>query len=361
MPAAALLTLIGGTAAIASPVEGGLAHGGSAHAPLAKSVNLTWHSFELINGWQSASKKLLKTGKPGWAIRNGVVYLRGAIKQPVVNGNATFAQLPKFARPARNLYIQVFTTGDVAGSLFVGSDGVLEAYNGNSFTFTSLAGVSFPTAAIKSHKLALKNGWQSSQSRYGTGDPSYSISHGVVYLSGSLQTAGSSQLATVLPKAARPNRQMFVSIYTFGGSTGWLQILHSGQVNVFGNQSGEYTSLANISFPVGGTKWHNFNLVDGWKSGQANFHTATPAYAVIDGVVYLDGSMFEVKDSVGFWTVLPSAVRTAGDVLNIEVFTTLGTVGAVAITSSFGLVNSMPFNNAQALTSLAAIAYPQGS
>src|SRR5215469_16865564 len=74
--AAALLTLVGGTAAAAAPAARNLPH------PATAATTLTWHPFTLINGWQSASQKELVTGKPEWAFRNGVVYFRGAIKQP---------------------------------------------------------------------------------------------------------------------------------------------------------------------------------------------------------------------------------------------------------------------------------------
>jgi hypothetical protein len=45
----------------------------------------------------------------------------------------------------------------------------------------------------------------------------------------------------------------------------------------------------------------------------------------------------------------------------IEVDAAAGTSGAVAITSSLGLVSSMPFSIAKAVTSLASIAYPLSS
>lgn len=354
VPAAALLTLAGGTAASAAPTAG--------HEPRPAAAKLTWHPFTLLNGWQSASAKLLVTGKPAWASRNGVVYFRGAIKQPTPGGSITFAKLPAAARPAHKLYIQVYTNGDEPGILYVGNGGTLDAQDGSAFTFTSLSAVSYPTAAVTSHKLTLKNGWTSSQSVYGTGNPSYGVSGGVVYLSGSLHASGSSQLATVLPKAARPARRMFISVYTFDGlSPGWLVILPTGKVYVFGSHAATYTSLADISYPAAGAKWHNFKLDGGWKSGQATFGTPAPEYAIINGIVYFNGSMTGTAAKNGLWTSLPTGVKTAADVLEIEVYTTNGSVGGIAVTDSFGLVSSMPFSNAQKFTSLAAIAYPQSS
>ncbi len=356
VPSAALLTLLGGSAAIAAPTAG---HG--PHAATAAAA-LTWHPFPLLNGWQSASKKLLVTGKPAWAYRNGVVYFRGAIEQPNASASDTFAKLPKYARPAHTLYITVYTNGDALGILYVGNGGTVEAFGGNAVTFTSLAAVSYPTAAVKSQTLTLKGGWTSSQSAYGTGNPSYAISGGVVYLSGSMHTGGSSQLAAVLPAAARPAHRMVILVYTFQGvAPGALEIMPTGKVYVFGSHAGGYTSLANISYPAAGAKWHNFKLEGGWKSGQATFGTASPAYTIINGIVYLDGSMSGAAATSGFWTTLPAGVRTPADVLEIEVYTTNASAGGIAVTNSFGVVNSVPFSNAQAFTSVAAIAYPQSS
>jgi hypothetical protein len=150
---------------------------------------------------------------------------------------------------------------------------------------------------------------------------------------------------------------MYLSVYTFDGSTGWLQILPNGQVNAEGSEAAQYTSLAGISFPVASTTWHSFKLEAGWKSGASRFSTAAPAYAVINGIVYTTGSMYQASGDTGLWTDLPAAARSK-DVLEIEVYTVDGTVGAVAITNSLGLVSSNPFSNAEALTSLAGIAYP---
>ena len=354
LPAAALLAVIGGTAAAAAPVHAGPPQARAHGAPALNAF--TWHPLALANGWKSASTTSLRTGTPAWGVKNGVVYLRGAVKQPTAGG-ATFATLPASARPAHNLYIQVYTQSDTPGILYIGSNGEMEAYSGNAVTFTSLSAVSYPAAAITPHKLTLKNGWASSQPNYGTGNPAYAVSRGVVYLSGSMHTGGTAQLAFVLPKAARPAHLMYLSVYTFDGSTGWLQIRPNGQVNAEGSGAAQYTSLAGISFPVAGTTWHNFKLEAGWKSGASRFSTAAPAYAVINGIVYTTGSMDQPVSGTGLWTDLPAAARST-DVLEIEVYTVNGTAGAVAITNSLGLVSSNPFSNAEAFTSLAGIAYP---
>jgi hypothetical protein len=153
---------------------------------------------------------------------------------------------------------------------------------------------------------------------------------------------------------------MWISVYAFDGTTGWLQILPDGDVDASGTEAADYTSLASISFPVASTTWHNFKLEAGWKSGASKFGTAAPSYAVINGVVYITGSMYQASGDTGLWADLPAAARST-DVLEIEVYMVDGTTGAVAITNSLGLVSSNPFSDAQAFTSLAGIAYPPSS
>ncbi len=183
----------------------------------------------------------------------------------------------------------------------------------------------------------------------------------MVYLSGSMHTGGTSRLAFVLPKAARPAAGMYISTYTFDGTTGWLHIQSTGQVYAEGASAAEYTNLANISFPVASTTWHRFTLTAGWKSAASQFHTAAPAYSVINGVVYLTGSMHQPVSGTGLWTFVPAPARTTGDVLEIEADASKGSTGSVAMTNSLGLVGSEPFSNARAFTSLAGIAYPPSS
>jgi len=79
--------------------------------------------------------------------------------------------------------------------------------------YTSLAGISFPAAADTVHKLALDNGWQSGEATFGTGDPSYWVSGGVVHLSGSvLQQTGTDDIFAVLPKADRPAHDLYIQV-----------------------------------------------------------------------------------------------------------------------------------------------------
>jgi hypothetical protein len=191
---------------------------GHAAAPQAA---LTWHSLTLANGWKSASTAKLNTGKPAWAIRDGVVYLRGAVTD-TVTGTSLFGQLPVAARPSRDLCIGVYTASDSTGDLFIGSDGSLEAYNGEATTFTSLATVSFPVASTKWHAFKLIADWRSGASRFRTGAPSHAVVSGVVFLAGSMyqSSAGTVGLWTDVPAAAQPRHVLEIKAYMLNGAAG---------------------------------------------------------------------------------------------------------------------------------------------
>ena len=359
LPAVALLTCAGGTAAVAAPITGGQAPG-QVHGAPAKFV---WHSLTLKNGWMSASTAKLNSGTPGWALHSGVIYLRGVVKQPNPKASATFADLPKSVNPSRNLYLQADTSGSVAGVLFIGRGGALQAYQGNADTSTSLGGISYPTSTIAAHQLTTQNTWVSADPIYQTGNPSYAISHGIVYLSGSLFSTTSPPPVTLvfmLPKAAWPSHDLYLTAYTFGGSTGFVEILSTGQVDVSGADAGQYTSLAGISFPTTAAAWHKFQLENNWHSSSAGLDAGAPAYTSINGVVYLAGAMSQSPAGKLIWTNLPAATRTA-HVVKIPVETDNPTIGVVQLSPSQGHLGGSPVSGAQSFTSLGGIAYPPSS
>jgi hypothetical protein len=258
------------------------------------------------------------------------------------------------------LYIEVWTSGNVPGALYVTATGQMAAYDGKSTAMTSLSAASYPATTMKSHKLPLLNGWASSQGDWGSGNPSYEISAGVVYLSGSMHD-GTKHLAAVLPVAARPKHVIYVQVYSFTGHPGYLKISPNGNLEAFGSVATSFTSLAGVSFPTATAAWKAFKLEDNWTSGAGKFHTAGPAWTVINGVVYFGGSIYQAPASNGLWTTLPTGVKTKADVLEIETIASGGNAGIVSVTDSLGLVGSTPFANAEAFTSLAGIAYPQSS
>jgi hypothetical protein len=189
----------GSLVAAAAPAALGVTAGdGSASAATAQPAaptltGVTWHKLTLINGWQSGQSQFAGDGIPVWTVRNGVVYLSGSVIQTSGTDNE-FAALPPAARPSRVLYMTVATVAHTQGFVIVHPNGAIQAWAdpySNAQGFTGLAGISYPALALGMTKLSLKNGWQSSDSRWGTGDPSYSVSNGMVYLAGSLhQPAG---------------------------------------------------------------------------------------------------------------------------------------------------------------------------
>src|SRR5262245_22896184 len=205
-PVLVSLALGATTEAAASPSRAGRALAG---APARAGV--TWHALALKNGWKS-SQRQFTTGNPSWAVKGGVVYLSGSLHQPS-GFNDQFAVLPLAARPSHALYISVYTLNGSHGTLYIQPHGKMFAYGGSARGFTSLAGVSFPARSMAQHRLALRNGWNSSQFRWNTGDPSYAVRNGVVYLSGSLhQRVGASDRFALLPAAARPARNMYITV-----------------------------------------------------------------------------------------------------------------------------------------------------
>jgi hypothetical protein len=115
-----------------------------------------------------------------------VVYLRGAITFVGKTVTAQFATLPTAIRPDHNQYLQIFTYGAVASSVYIGTKGVATVFDGNAASFASLGGLSYRVSTAKAIKAKLINGWNSDQSIYRTGDPAYQVSGGVVYQSGSM-------------------------------------------------------------------------------------------------------------------------------------------------------------------------------
>lgn len=349
------------SAAITAPNGSQIASRVTAARPTVTKVS--WHKLALRNGWKSANSKSLPAGNPSYALSGGMVYLSGSLRQPSGSDNV-FAVLPRGYRPSHVLYIAVYTQTDVAGTLQIDPNGDLRAYNGNAQTFTSLAAVSFGVFKKGWHTLVLHNGWKSSQPQWNSGNPSWAVSGGIVHLSGSLhQASGTNNLVGTLPGAARPTHVLYISVYTFGGSTGTLVIEPDGRVFAYGSQAPSFTSLAGISYATAKIKWHKLTLADNWTSSQGIYNSGDPAYAIVGPIVYLSGSMHQPTGTSGLFGVLPKAGRPA-HVLEINVYTfggTRGSIGLIPNPQGWMFVVSTPQSNAQDYTSLAAISYPRNS
>lgn len=126
-----------------------LAMGGTAgalrSAEPTERAPLTYTSLVLVNGWVPYG--LLGTRTPSAAKdSDGVVHLRGAIKQ-IASTNATMTTLPPKFRPSGNLYVPVDMCDATNGRLVIESGGqvIVQAENlySNAQCFTSLEGVSY--------------------------------------------------------------------------------------------------------------------------------------------------------------------------------------------------------------------------
>jgi hypothetical protein len=213
-----------------------------------------------------------------------------------------------------------------------------------------------PAASVSWHKISLINGWESSQPDYQTGNPSWAVKSGIVFLSGSVhQTGGTSNEFAVLPPAARPAHVLHITIYTQYGTSGSLDILTDGEVRAYGYGADGYASLAGVSYPAHGTRLHKLTLVNGWQSSQSQYDTADPSYTIEAGEVYLSGSMHS-PGSGGRFAALPRAARPA-HLTYIPVYTNSGTTGWLIAYPSGEIVALG--NASQAFTSLAGVSYPQ--
>ena len=300
LAAAALVTLALAGAAIGAPK--------ASASPMCQ-----WQPLQLANGWQS-QQNVWDSGDPAYCIDGGVVYLSGSLAHPGTSGSY-FAQLPPQARPASNVYLTVYTYAGASGVLYINANGTMYAMGSAASSFTSLAGVSFTAASTAITPISLENGWQSSQSQWSTGDPSYYVSGGMVHLSGSVYRPGAfiSAEIGVLPPGARPAQNEVMSVYGYGGATVVLVVWTDGSVAVGGGPSAQFTSLAGATFaiasPGGQPVGQPLPLENGWKSGQDVTQAGQPRYSIVNGVVYLDGAIF--NNGTGAFAVLPPEARPA--------------------------------------------------
>jgi hypothetical protein len=363
----AAVALTSAIAALGAIVGTGSASAATAQPAAAVLTGVTWHALAPINGWQSGQARY-GTGGPAWAVQNGVVYLSGSVVQ-TSGTDQELAVLPVAARPSRTLFLTMYTLNDTQGSLVIYPTGEIMAYSvpqSNAQGFTSLAGVSYPAPGLATHKLALEDGWVSSQSEFGTGDPSYSVSGGVVYLSGSMhQPVGVSEISATLPPAARPAHTMYRTIYTYSGTIGLVEIQPNGTMYTYMGEAQQYTSLAGISFPAAADTVHNLALDNGWQSGEPTHDTGDPSYWVSGGVVHLSGSLVQPSAGGEIFAVLPKADRPAHALyIEVMVYTPDNTAhaGTVLIEPDGAMYAYSPTaTDAETYTSLAGISFPLGS
>ena len=131
-------------------------------------------------------------------------------------------------------------------------------------------------------------------------------------------------------------------------------------------------ALTHVHHPAGSqaatstvVSFHGLSLANGWVSEQINDGTGNPKVGLLNGVVYLKGSLAQPTPGSSLFAQLPSADRPV-DTLIIPVWTSGGTPGTLEITTDgrMFLSSNAPCgsgNTAQCFTSLATISYPLGS
>src|SRR5215469_2930598 len=357
-------SLAAAAAVVAMPLTAlsGMVGSNTAASAATTASGFTWHKLTTLNGWQPGTNLQLRYGSPAWAVVRGVVYLRGSVDQPAGTKSA-FARLPLAARPAHRLYFTVQTANGTAGYLTVLPNGIIEAKSSpstNARGFTSLASVSFPARSMTMHKLNLEFGWQSSQSQKNTGDPSYTISNGVAYLSGSLhQPSGSDPVFAVLPKAARPSHVMYIGVYTDAGAIGEIAVETNGTLEALGAHARSFTSLAGVSYPVAKTARHKLTLWTGWTSDLSTLQTGDPSYSLIGGVVYLSGAATSGQGRSEVFAVLPKGARPT-HTLYIKAYRGFNPVGVFRIAKN-GRIFAYTVPPADGFASLDSVSFPVSS
>jgi hypothetical protein len=306
----------------ASVAACGLTIGLAVGAPAAHAGSgCTWAPISLENGWHS-EQGVYGTGDPSVCLEDaGMVYLSGSLAAPS-GSSYEFGVLPVWDWPEHNLYFDVYTMDGSFGVLRIDTDGTMWAYGGmgRSSQYTSLAGVSYPDAAVSQADLQLEGGWQSADSQWATGDPAISITSGIVHLSGSMMrpagppsaSSGGYSAAALPPQAEPSDTDTFATTgYAFGGQIQEVSIISSGSSGgvVFGALNNRYTSLAGINYPTAPTAWQPMPLLNGYTS----FGFNGPSYYMSGNVVYLDGWVDLPLGFDGEIAVLPPAERPSHD------------------------------------------------
>jgi hypothetical protein len=302
----------------------------------------------LQNGW----KDVPGSGKAAVAVDgNGIAHLSGVIDDGST-GSLAFV-LPSGDAPASNIWINIqdsivgddaFLEIDTSGDVYVDGPSVDAA--------AWLYGVSFPVAGspLSFSDVTLENSWVSENSTYDSGDPAVAVdSEGIVHLSGSMADGTSSTVAFVLPAADAPPADIYANTYTFGGTTGGLEIEKNGDVIPFGSEVSDYTTLAGITFRSAKSilAADKLTLKHGWTGGA--YSTGVPTVTRDQyGFVHLAGGLTNSSDGDPV-TVLPKADRPTHRLCE-TIYNFDGSIGAACISSNgdvylYGTGSSAPYSD----------------
>jgi len=161
---------------------------------------------------------------------------------------------------------RIRTLGMQSPAIVISTLALLFSLGGGAYAATSLASGNAAvsrtagSANLSFHKLTLRNGWEPAPKAYDAGTPSYTISNGIVYLSGGIfqPVQGNAEFA-VLPKGARPATNLFITVSVGEGlsNVGTLFISPKGVMEVYetptgqGTPAADFTALGGVSFPLG--------------------------------------------------------------------------------------------------------------
>jgi hypothetical protein len=111
--------------------------------------------------------------------------------------------------------------------------------------------------------------------------------------------------------------------------------------------------------------FHGLSLANGWVSEQINDGTGNPKVGLLNGVVYLKGSLAQPTPGSSLFAQLPTADRPV-DTLIIPVWTSGSNMGTLEIFTDgrMFLSSNAPCgsgDSAQCFTDLTAISFPLGS
>jgi hypothetical protein len=135
-----------------------------------------------------------------------------------------------------------------------------------ALTFSLGGGVGYAATAAQGpaavkitwHALALRNKWTPAPKGFAVGRPAFTVSNGIVYLTGVADRANQSlpipSVIGVLPVGARPAHNLWFPAFNESASgQSAIEVARNGAVEVLGNGGDEnfFTSLAGIEFPLG--------------------------------------------------------------------------------------------------------------
>jgi hypothetical protein len=212
------------------------------------------HNLSAVNGWSGSG--MGGTNKLTYAVTGGVVRLSGETWQNSGSSNPEFAVLPAAARPAHKESFPFDMCGPGVGTLAITPNGQMSLTGAGARYCSFLDGIAFPAASTATTGLTLVNGWQSAPGQYTTGNPAYSVTGGVLHLSGALtQPGGGAEEFAVLPSSAWPAHDVYITTFAYNGEPGAVEIQPNGEMYAFdpnGNVDTQaFTSLAGVSYPVG--------------------------------------------------------------------------------------------------------------